>query len=610
MARRGVVSHDDDVGRVLCGRELGLALTACLAFSLGLAASSSFGATGVIFSLSSAERSAEIAAELPNSYTSAAPADAEPADDDAETGGEAVPTQTIARSFSARSTIAIPASNAAAPAAAAGGPNGKCFVLVDRHNHKTGGTTIREIMMQNARFGDCHYWGYGQDEPHWSKWLAAAHEVLPQLGRTSNAPPTKLCLEAHFPVFGFMETRVKSIAKLRAAARAPPGSNYPGCTVLLTTRVREPLSFYLSYFKWDIAGRQAKDGAAVYGRSFLEWSPTDLQSNALWNAYSTEFASRFYDNRYPNRFRQSLRMSNRTFSKLVDALDLFDVVGTVEDFDASLLLTNDLLGGGQLGGGLGRLQYKRTQPVHRHRKANLPPITNEEVCPDMAACAAHVRRIAPLDHVLYARYASAFKARIAALGEPFAERLRAFKAAGARPWVGGADPESVANATCSWQADSVPESYEYADNPCMTVPPKLGWLADRCMGVTNKNAEVCCVRFKPTPKGMEQPPPKAGSRDGEWHTIWTRQVCRMRGGRCTAASSRIAPNEPAWTRGTIRVPEEVPPAVRTAANYAGRRRLADGVPGSPAEESRPVSELDWAQTAVLDDDDYVELLDE
>ena len=301
--------EDVDVGRVLCGRGLGFVLTACLAFSLGLAASSSFGTMGVIFDLSSAERSAEIAAELPASYATAAPA--EPGADEA--GGAGAP-ESVVRARASIAGVAAPAAAAATASGAAagergargftapaGGPNGKCFVLIDRHNHKTGGTTMREIMLQNARFGDCHYWGYGQDEPHWSRWLAAARRTLPAIGTTPGATPVKLCLEAHFPVFGFMDTRVKRIAELREAARAPPGSGAPGCTVLLTTRVREPLSFYLSYFKWDIAGRQAKGQTHIFGKSFLDWAPPDLQSNAMWNAFATEYASRFYDNRYPNR---------------------------------------------------------------------------------------------------------------------------------------------------------------------------------------------------------------------------------------------------------------------------------------------------------------------
>jgi len=201
----------------------------------------------------------------------------------------------------------------------------------------------------------------------------------------------------------------------------------------------------------------------------------------------------------------------------------------------------------------------------------------------MDACAAHVRRIAPLDHVLYMRYASAFRAQLAKLGEPFAARVRAFKAAGARPWVGGADPGATTNAQCSWQSDNTPETYEYENNPCMTVPPELGWLADRCMGVTNKNAEACCVRFKPTPPSAEHVTP-VGDRDGEWHQVWTRQVCKMRGGKCTAAASRLAKDEPAWTR-AVRLRRRQLATAATAKSAARN----DGRP-SPAPSTSSSSE--------------------
>lgn len=301
---------------------------------------------------------------------------------------DAMPSATGARPTLASTPAQVARPNSAVPHGAPAS-NDSCFVLIDRHNHKTGGTTMREIFQTNEQYGDCVYWGYGQDEPHWSRFLRNATEVL----RPGKRPPGRvhLCLEAHFPVFRFMSDRVPRIARLREAVKGPGG-----CKVVLTTRVREPLSFYLSYFKWDIAGRQQRGETAQYGKSFLEWSPPNLQTNALQNAFSTEFASRYYDNRFPKRWQGFLDVRNETFEALLRALDEFDLVGTVEDFDSSLLLTNDLIGGA-----LPRLQYARTQPVHRHRSEKLPPLRSEEVCPDMAACRAHVRRIAPLDHHLY-----------------------------------------------------------------------------------------------------------------------------------------------------------------------------------------------------------------
>lgn len=247
---------------------MGLLLAACLAFSVGLIASSAAGTNSATFRLAVASQAGSSTESI---YAVAA-----------------VAPDALALTATARRN--------ADPwyGAPAGGPNGRCFVLIDRHNHKTGGTTMRDIMLQNARYGDCHYWGYGQDEPHWSAWLAEANKLLPTAGRAPGGQPIRLCLEAHFPVFDFMTLRVPAIAALRDAARAPAASAARGCSVVLTTRVREPVSFYLSFYKWDIAGRveSGRDGGAErFGKSFLEWRPLNLQSNALLNAMTTEWAS-------------------------------------------------------------------------------------------------------------------------------------------------------------------------------------------------------------------------------------------------------------------------------------------------------------------------------
>ena len=47
------------------------------------------------------------------------------------------------------------------------------------------------------------------------------------------------------------------------------------------TRVREPLDYYLSYYKWTIVGRQLRGLTLEHGATFLEWAPTNLQANLL-----------------------------------------------------------------------------------------------------------------------------------------------------------------------------------------------------------------------------------------------------------------------------------------------------------------------------------------
>ena len=59
---------------------------------------------------------------------------------------------------------------AASPAAASSssrstflrsGESNKTLIVVDRHVHKTGGTTVRKIFQHAAAQGECMYWGYG-----------------------------------------------------------------------------------------------------------------------------------------------------------------------------------------------------------------------------------------------------------------------------------------------------------------------------------------------------------------------------------------------------------------------------------------------------------------
>lgn len=285
-----------------------------------------------------------------------------------------------------------------------------------------------------------------------------------------------------------------------------------------------------------------------------------------------------YSNQQLQRVAKALHIKNASFALLLRALDRFDLVGTVEQFDEALLLTNDMLGGGegQPGGGLPRLQYRRTRPVHRHRAASKPPYTSADICPDMDACRRHVRAIAPLDFVLYERYADAFRRRLAALGEPFAARVRAFKAAGRAPWVGGVDPELATPSPCSWQADAngAQETYNVTDNPCVPAPAQLGVFADRCMGLTKLNARACCVRFQPNDAlratlSAARIGAAAAERKlrNEFATVWASRVCRNCDGECRATSSARAAGAPVLARPVDAC--SLPPLPRAAAPAAG-----------------------------------------
>ena len=114
--------------------------------------------------------------------------------------------------------------------------------------------------MQTAQSqGSCVYWGYWQTEQGWSKVM----DILLMEPPIQNV--TRLCIEAHYPIDApSVVQRHQMLMQLKSATRQQ------SMMIVETTRVREPLDFYLSYFKWTIAGHQLRNEAG-YNSTFLEW---------------------------------------------------------------------------------------------------------------------------------------------------------------------------------------------------------------------------------------------------------------------------------------------------------------------------------------------------
>lgn len=126
----------------------------------------------------------------------------------------------------------------------------RCVVVIDRHNHKTGGSTMRGIFNHLQASGKCLYWGYGPQPPYWEAAVRALEETIARGG--SRQELLRLCVELHFPV-EYWENSLPRLTALRDRA-ATAGS----CRVVLVTRVRDPLAFYLSYWRWTIMGKQVR----------------------------------------------------------------------------------------------------------------------------------------------------------------------------------------------------------------------------------------------------------------------------------------------------------------------------------------------------------------
>jgi hypothetical protein len=102
-------------------------------------------------------------------------------------------------------------------------------IWLDRHLHKNGGSTIREVMLRNEEAGNCVYWGYAQTREGFDA-------VLRLLLASDQSRLPSLCIEAHASTASaiFMSQHLPQIVKLRHRFRKL-GLQIP---IVLTTRVR------------------------------------------------------------------------------------------------------------------------------------------------------------------------------------------------------------------------------------------------------------------------------------------------------------------------------------------------------------------------------------
>ena len=143
-------------------------------------------------------------------------------------------------------------------------PLRKCAIVVDRHVHKNGGSTVRDLFLEHERLGMALYQGYTQ--MYWNrdfKFLKAAADAAKERGAT---PEHVVLVEAHF---GWVEMASQVMPSLRQLERQYRRAG-ADCPIVTMTRVREPLEYYLSFYRWGVAYRQRADPVS-FGSSFLEW---------------------------------------------------------------------------------------------------------------------------------------------------------------------------------------------------------------------------------------------------------------------------------------------------------------------------------------------------
>ncbi|EOD12059.1 hypothetical protein EMIHUDRAFT_452242 [Emiliania huxleyi CCMP1516] len=286
-------------------------------------------------------------------------------------------------------------------------------LLVDRHIEKNGGTSFRSVLTQAERAGHCMYWGFSQNSAAWNSTVHALLRLSPE------APPPRLCIEAHSYIdYGIpWRRRLRQLVALRRVWRE---RSVP-MKMLLTVRFRSPLDYYLSFFTWIVAARQARDGRR-FGHNFSQWvavSP-NLQAEILLysrSANTAAYCPLVHEERtaWAARWRGGDHNATARAAAAWRSLRSYDVVGTTERFDESALLVLRRLGWGEeapptsvalsaaatVQPGCMRGEpatesnwwcYLRGASRRDERRRIL-----RRVCPDMGECAALMRRYAPAD---------------------------------------------------------------------------------------------------------------------------------------------------------------------------------------------------------------------
>lgn len=223
---------------------------------------------------------------------------------------------------------------------------------------------MRTLLQENDWQGRCKFHGYA--------WRAKEVRALLFNG-------SRVCSEAHTSVRTFWSD-VQTLKSLRFKTAG-------GCsTVKVVLRVREPFSFYTSWFLWP---------AALAGRKPMNASnlPCNLQSLILIygrNPYST---------------RTCHALSQEERKRVDDVLRIADLVGPMERFDEFAMLAARLAGGWMSSTHV-RLQNTFV-PSNDTRFRDAAGLCRESD-PELPRCRAMVRELAPGDHYLYDRAVALF----------------------------------------------------------------------------------------------------------------------------------------------------------------------------------------------------------
>ena len=266
-------------------------------------------------------------------------------------------------------------------------------------------------------------------------------------------PPLRLAGELHYgnTLAGLEGSLMRFLGPGSAARQALLRC---ACKVVLVTRVRQPSSWYRSFWSWSGVRDRQLQNATLYGESLIEFARgyANLQSMLMLGSVNLGLQAQYlgihdpkvnlsqYRCFHPSGYApQSTRARSVPPPGLAAALERcgpaladrvehlrgtlrkFDVVGLLERFEETLLLIADLVG----------LQHLLRPSANVASPASTTISNNTTLlgCADSFDCDAQLAAAAPVDELMYAEVSASFAARVEAQGEEFARRVQQLKEA-------------------------------------------------------------------------------------------------------------------------------------------------------------------------------------
>lgn len=272
-----------------------------------------------------------------------------------------------------------------------------CVIWVDRHVHKTAGTSVRLAMARAEyaakRFFRIGSWNEMKYRKSWRHLFAAIN--------STNRPcdpsvlQIRVGVEVHERVREFSTTWLDELRKVRQSSHC--------CHVLLTTRIREPLSHYVSAFNWVQSAKGVKKPANWSEAKFFEtWMPPNLQSSMLlFGDFPHWYGGRFYLT--SRRIFEGL-MNEDHLRRVLQILENdFDLVYTPDEFARGLSTISTWLALPELISNTANHTIHARPRLGRRMSQGVDLSDNamRNVCPNKSRCEALINELAPYDVLLY-----------------------------------------------------------------------------------------------------------------------------------------------------------------------------------------------------------------